>query len=151
MEENNQKQQTELEKVILEVQVMKPQFIKVLTKIHGKSEDEAESIYNAEIMFFKKALKGEPKLQKCKIISLQNAFLEIAITGLSIQSGSKSEAYLESRGTNIGTRDNAVWENNAALRVTAYGELNMRIRSGQIVRMNNPQVIEYFNTITQKE
>jgi recombinational DNA repair protein RecT len=131
-------------KEIAENQTIKEQFIKTLVKIHRIDEPEAESIYDREALYYKKALLANNYLQNCTNISLYSAFLEIAITGLSIQPGSKSEAYLESRGANSGIKDekgDIIWINSATLQVTAYGELNMRIRSGQIVRMSNPIVL----------
>jgi len=125
-------------KQIVEMEKVFDSFITTLQKIHKKSEADAEMIYEREAMYFKKAIADNAKLQNCTTISLYSAFLEIAITGLSIQGGSKSEAYLESRGAK---QPDGSYINAAYLRVTAYGELNMRIMSGQIVRMNNPQVI----------
>ena len=117
---------------------VKEQFIKTLVKIHRIEEAQAEAIYEREVIYYKKALIGSEKLQRCTNISLYSAFLEIAITGLSIQPGGKSEAYLESRGTK--QRDDS-YINTASLAVTAYGELTLRIRAGHLIRMANPQVI----------
>ncbi|MDR1348299.1 MAG: recombinase RecT [Prevotellaceae bacterium] len=123
---------------------VRKRFIEILTTIQKLSEAEAASIYEREALYFTKAVKASDRLPKCTNISLYSAFLEIAVTGLSIQSGSKSEAYIESRGANTGKKDekgNDIWINSAMLQVTAYGELNMSIRSGQIVRMSNPIVL----------
>lgn len=121
-------------------------FINSLMKIQKKSREDAEMIYEREAMYYKKALAGDYRLKSCTGISLYSAFLEIAIQGLSIQPGQKSEAYFEARGVKTTQRDQEgkpmdVWVNTAYLRITAYGELNMRIMSGQIIRMRNPQVI----------
>lgn len=132
---------------------VKDKFIKTLSKIHGVSEADAELIYEREAIYYKQALAGEAKLKACTNISLFAAFLEIAINGLSIQKGSKSEAYLEPRGTNTGTRDNPVWINNCRFVITAYGELNMRIKAGQIIRMTNPIVLyegDHFQPLTNQ-
>jgi len=132
---------------------VKEKFIKTLSKIHGMSEVDAELICEREAIYYKQALAAEPKLKACTNISLFAAFLEIAINGLSIQKGSKSEAYLEPRGTNTGTRDNPIWTNNCRFVITAYGELNMRIKAGQIIRMNNPIVLyecDHFQPMTNQ-
>lgn len=120
---------------------VKSRFIDTLVNIHRISAEEAEAIYEKESTYFKKAFASNDKLKQATNISLYSTFLEIAITGLSIQGGSKSEAYIEVRGTNLGTRDNPRYVNTASLSVTAYGELNMRIKAGQIIRMTNPIVI----------
>ncbi|MDR2652290.1 MAG: recombinase RecT [Prevotellaceae bacterium] len=143
--ENNQNKKIGFEDLkpteIANADSVRDRFVEILTAIQKLSEKEAASIYEREALYFTKAVKANKRLQNCTNISLYSAFLEIAITGLSIQPGSKSEAFLEARSANIGTKDSPKWENSALLQVTAYGELNMRIRSGQIVRMSNPIVI----------
>lgn len=116
-------------------------FIQTLMKIHKYSEADAEMVFEREAMYAKKAIAGSDKLQQCTGISLYSSFLEIAIQGLSIQPGQKSEAYLEARGARVPNSNPPQWTQACTLKITAYGELNMRIMSGQIIRMNNPQVI----------
>jgi len=121
---------------------VKGKFINTLTNLHRISPEDALSIYEKEVIYYKKAL-AEPKskLKTCTKISLFSTFMEIAINNLSIQSGSKSEAYMESRGANLGTKENPNWVQIARFVITTYGELNLRIRAGQIIRMSNPIVI----------
>jgi hypothetical protein len=114
------------------------QFITTYSKIHRKSESDAEVVWEKESLYYKKALTESDKLRSCTKLSLYSAFLEIAIQGLSIQPGQKSDAYLEARGQKAG---NNSWITVCYLRITAYGELNLRIQSGQIVRMLNPVVV----------
>jgi recombinational DNA repair protein RecT len=131
-------------KLLIDQPVIKESFINTLMKIHKKSEADAEMIYEREAMYYKKAL-SEPnnRLKDCTGISLYSAFLEIAIEGLSIQPGNKSEAYFESRNSKGGKdeKGNDIWVSTARLVITAYGELNLRIMAGQIIRMNNPIVL----------
>ena len=132
---------------------VKEAFIQVVSKIHKKSLDEATMIYEKESMYFKKALAASEKLKNCTKISLYSAFTEIAIQGISIQPGQKSEAYLEARGVNVGSRQAPQYIDTCMLRITAYGELNMRILSGQIIRMKNPIVLyegDYFQPLTNQ-
>lgn len=117
---------------------VKKQFISTYSKIHKKSEQDAEVVCEKESLYFKKALTDSEKLKSCTNLSLYSAFLEMAIQGISIQPGQKSEAYLEARGQQIG---NNSWISVCYLRITAYGELNLRIQSGQILRMLNPVVV----------
>lgn len=130
-------------KDLIDQPAIKESFISVLMKIHGKNEGDAEMVFEKELLYFKKALSENQKLSQCTGISLYSAFLEIATNGLSIQPGGKSEAYLESRAAKDGRDGNGQdkWIQVARFVITAYGELNMRIRAGQIIRMNNPQVI----------
>lgn len=122
---------------LAENEKVKSSFISTYSKIHNVSEAEAEMIYEKEAMYYKKSVLASEKLGKSTNLSLYAAFLELAIQGLSIQPGAKSEAFLEARGVKVGQG----YVDTAFLRITAYGELNMRIKSGQIVRMYNPQVI----------
>jgi recombinational DNA repair protein RecT len=137
-------------KLLVEDPAIRQSFIDTLCRIHKKSAGEAEMIFEREATYYKKALSDSEYLRTCTGISLYSSFLEIAITGLSIQPGSKSEAYLESRGSEQEvTKTNAngtvyqkkEYVNVCRMAVTAYGELNLRIASGQIVRINNPVVI----------
>lgn len=128
-------------------------FIQTLMKIHHKSEADAEMIFEREALYAKKAITANEKLAQATGISIYSAFLEIAINGLSIQPGQKSEAYLEARGTKVPNSNPIQYTQTCMLRITAYGELNMRIMSGQIIRMNNPQVIydgDYFQPKTNE-
>jgi len=132
---------------------VKESFISTFSKIHKKSIDEATMIYEKESMYFKKAVSGSDKLQKCTRISLYSAFIEIAIQGISIQPGQKSEAYLGSRGVNIGSKTEKKYIETCMLSITAYGELNMRIAAGQIIRMKNPIVLyegDHFQPLTNQ-
>ncbi|MDX9847430.1 MAG: recombinase RecT [Tenuifilaceae bacterium] len=117
---------------------VKKQFITTYSKIHRKSESDAEVVWEKESLYYKKALTDNEKLRSCTRLSLYSAFLEIAIQGLSIQPGQKSDAYLEARAQKVGNND---WITVCYLRITAYGELNLRIQSGQIQRMLNPVVV----------
>lgn len=138
---------------ITEDSKVKEAFINVVSKIHKKSIDEATMIYEKESLYYKKALAANEKLKNCTKISLYSAFTEIAIQGISIQPGQKSEAYLESRGVNIGTKAQPQYIDTCMLRITAYGELNMRIISGQIIRMKNPIVLyegDHFQPLTNQ-
>lgn len=128
---------------LVEDEKIKSQFINTYSKIHRKSIDDATVVWEKESIYYKKSLT-DAKLQSCTKLSLYSAFLEIAIQGLSIQPGQKSDAYLEARGQKTGQKDSRnkdIYINICYLRITAYGELNLRILSGQIVRMLNPIVV----------
>lgn len=118
------------------------QFVNILMKVHRLKQEEAEVIFEKESLYFRKSFMTSPKLYECTGISLFSAFLEIATNNLSIQPGQKSEAYLESRSTRVKSTDGKdAWVQTASFVITAYGELNLRIRSGQIIRMNNPIIL----------
>lgn len=141
MTQNAQNQANWLESLnpiaLVDNEKIKGQFIDTYAKIHRKSVDDATVVYDKESLYYKKALQASEKLQSCTRLSLYSAFLEIAIQGISIQPGQKSDAYLEARSSKV----NNVWISTCYLRITAYGELNLRIMSGQILRMLNPIVV----------
>lgn len=118
------------------------QWIETYAKIHKVSKEDAEVIHKRESIYWKKAVSTDEKLQSCGKLSLYSVLIELAVNGLSLQPGSKSECFLEARGVRIGgTRENPVHTNACFLKITAYGELNLRIASGQIIRMRNPVVV----------
>jgi recombinational DNA repair protein RecT len=123
---------------MVEREDVKERFCTILRKMHGMDDETCHTVYERESLYFKQALRAESKLQNCTGISRYSAFLEIAVLGISLQPGAKSEAYLEPRSSKIAEN---MYVSTCYLRITAYGELNLRIRSGQIVRMSNPQVI----------
>lgn len=126
---------------IVDQEPVKQSFINVLTGVHRMSKENAETIYEREAMYFKKIVFENEWLKASTGLSLYSSFLEIAINGLSVQPGAKSESYLEARNANQPKEGKDNWVKVARLVITAYGELNMRIKSGQIVRMNNPIVL----------
>jgi recombinational DNA repair protein RecT len=126
---------------IVDMEKVAERFTETLQKIHHKSESDSWAIYEREAMYYKKSLLENSDLAQCTGVSLFSAILEIAVQNISIQPGQKSEAYLQSRNANAGTKDKPVWIKAATLMISAYGELAMRINAGQIVRASNPIVI----------
>lgn len=137
---------------LVEADFVKSNFIETYANTHGAGENEAANVYSRESMYYKKVVSGDSKLKQCTRLSLYSVFMELAIIGLSIQPGQKSEAYLEARGVKTGgDRQNPQYTQTAFLRITAYGELNLRIMSGQIKRMFNPVVLyegDHFQPMT---
>lgn len=127
---------------LIEEPFVRENFIQTYAKTHGVKEADAEIIYEREAMYYKKIVSSDQKLQQCTKLTLYSVFMELALNGLSIQPGQKSEAYLEARGVKTGgTKQNPEYTQTAFLRITAYGELNLRIMAGQIMRMFNPIVV----------
>lgn len=122
---------------LVEHEKVRTSFIDTYAKIHGVSESEAEMVYEKESTYYKKAVSANDRLKSCTRLTLYSAFLEVAIQGISLQPGSKSLAYLESRSSKV----KEVWISTCNLVLTTYGELELRIKSGQIVAMLNPIVV----------
>lgn len=119
-------------------------FVQIYDTLWGAGLGEAA--YQRESRFFNQILRDSDngKLQKATRFSIFNAFLDVAITGLSLEPGSRAQCYLQGRNTNIGDREHPQWEGRLVLTVSGYGELVKRMRDGQIRYADNP-VIVYDN------
>ncbi|MBP3511139.1 MAG: recombinase RecT [Prevotella sp.] len=127
---------------IVEHPVVRERFIQIYDTLWG----DGEAAYQRESIYFNKALRDNDggKLQRATPFSIFTAFIDLAVCGLSLEPGTRALAYLMSRNTNIGTRDNKQWESRCVLTISGYGELVMRTRAGQIRHADNP-VLVYDN------
>ena len=138
---------------IIDQQSVRWSFIDTLIRMHGFREEDAESMYERESRYYKRAVQQSKTIAECTGLSLVSTFLEAAVNCLSLQPGQKSEAYIEARSSKIireiteekNGREvkikKEVWVKLAGFVITVYGELNLRIRAGQIIRANNPVVV----------
>jgi recombinational DNA repair protein RecT len=117
---------------------IRDKFITLYNSIHRSNE--GEMVHARESHFFKKLISDTPALQQCTNLSLYTVFIDIAVNGLSLETGGKPLAYVTPRSVNVGTRESAKWEKRATLVPSPYGELFLRIRSRQIRYADNPVV-----------
>lgn len=122
--------------------IVRDKFITIYDTLWGTGS--GEPAYERESIYFNKILRDKSDLQKCTPFSLFTAFIDVAVCGLSLEQGTRALCYLLSRNTNIGTQNNPVWECRAVLTISAYGELVLRARAGQIRHADNP-VLVYSN------
>ena len=122
--------------------LVRDKFIDIYNTLWGS--DTGETAYERESSFFVKLLREKPELQRGTHFSIFTAFIDLAICGLSLEPGTRALAYLMGRNVNVGTKDRPAWEGRVVLTVSAYGELVMRIRAGQIRHADNP-VLVYAN------
>lgn len=122
--------------------IVREKFINIYDTIWGAGTGEAA--YERESIFFNKILRDTQSLQKATQFSLFTAFIDVAVCGLSLEQGSRALCYLMVRNVNAGTRERAAWESHAVLTISAYGELVLRERAGQIRHADNP-VLVYSN------
>lgn len=122
--------------------LVRDRFIFIYDRLWG----DGEAAYERESSYFNKLLRDNDggKLQRATPFSIFTAFIDLAICGLSLEPGTRALAYLMGRNTNIGTREQPRYEGRCVLTISAYGELVMRIRSGQIRHADNP-VLVYDN------
>lgn len=125
-------------------------FIEMYNNIHG--EKMGASIYHKECFNFTKLLQENTSLQDCSKLSLYGCFLDIAVNGLSLES-SRPLCYIIPRSVKTGQKNEKgkdIYEKRATVSITAYGELVMRKRAGQINYADNP-VIVYDGDIFEPE
>lgn len=127
-------------------------FIKQNMAIRGASEVAAESFHARESAFMRKriiesatAAQGDERkdLRACTVFSLYGAFMDIAINGLSLSPSDKL-TYLQQRGAKVGINAETgqeIWEQRASLTISPYGELAIRMESGQILYADDPIIV----------
>ena len=126
---------------LVDQEAVRESFINTLMRIHSLSEANATMIFERESSYFKKAVFENRDLKESTGISLVSAFLEIAINKLSIQPGYQSLARIALRSNKVNENNREVWVKTAYFEISAYGERDMRINSGQMKYMSNPIVI----------
>ena len=122
--------------------IVRDKFISIYDTLWGNGT--GEPAYMRESIFFNKTLQEKPELQRGTPFSLFTAFIDLAICGLSLEPGTRALCYLIGRNANVGTRERPVWEGRVVLTISAYGELVLRARAGQIRHADNP-VLVYAN------
>lgn len=122
--------------------LVRERFIQIYETLWGGGQ----AAYERESIYFNKALaeNNSGALLKTTPFSIFTAFIDLAVCGLSLEPGTRALAYLMSRNVNTGTREHQQWESHCILTVSAYGELVMRVRAGQIRHADNP-VLVYDN------
>lgn len=127
---------------IVEHPIVRERFTQIFETLWGNGE----AAYQRESIFFNKALRDNDngKLQRATPFSIFTAFIDLAVCGLSLEPGTRALAYLMGRNVNVGSREQPRWEGRCVLTVSAYGELVMRTRAGQIRHADNP-VLVYDN------
>lgn len=127
---------------IVEHPVVRDRFTQIYETLWGNGE----AAYQRESIYFNNALRDNDggKLQRATPFSIFTAFIDLAVCGLSLEPGTRALAYLMGRNVNVGTKENKKWEGRCVLTVSAYGELVMRTRAGQIRHADNP-ILVYDN------
>lgn len=127
---------------IVENENVEKKFIQMYNAIWGCQM--GEQIYHKEVFNFQKLLRDTPAVAECSKMSLYGCFLDMAVNGLSLDNTSHPHCYLIPRNTKTGHKDangRDIYEKRASVSVTGYGELMMRMRSGQIRYADNPVIV----------
>ena len=107
-----------------------------------------EAAYEKEARNFNRLLSEKEDIRKkCNHFSLFTSFRDVAISGLTLDSGTKAQAYLLARSIAVdsyvderGQKKNR-YETQCVLTISGYGELVLRARCGQIRHADNPVIV----------
>ena len=107
-----------------------------------------EAAYEKESRNFNRLLSEKEDIRKkCNHFSIFASFLDVAISGLTLEPGTKAQAYLLSRSIAVdsyidehGQKKNR-YETQCVHTVSGYGELVLRARCGQIRHADNPVIV----------
>jgi len=129
--------------------VVRAKFIQIYEAMWTPSTGvSGEAAYERESRNFNRILGEKEDLRKsCTRFSLFTAFLDVAISGLTLDPGAKAQAYLLSRSIAVDSyKDNAgnvkkKYETQCVLTISGYGELLHRARVGQIRHADNPVIV----------
>lgn len=111
---------------------------KALYKIFNMRDGELA--YEAEQFHFAKLILDSEKLKECTPLSIYGCFLDGAVDGLSFDPQMK-HCYLVPVSFKVIVNNREVWEKRAQRRVSAFGELALRIKQGQITHVDNPVLV----------
>ena len=107
-----------------------------------------EAAYERESRNFNRILGEKEDIRNnCTKFSLFTAFLDVAISGLSLDPGTRAQAYLLSRSIAVGSyigpdgQKKNKYETQCVLTISGYGELLHRARVGQIRHADNPVIV----------
>lgn len=120
---------------------VKERFIQIWDTLWGTGTGEAA--YERESFHFNNKLREDERLQRATRFSIFTCFVDLAISGLSLEPGTRALCYLQGRNACIGTdaQGKKVYEGRLSLTISGYGELVMRARAGQIRYADNPVLV----------
>ena len=130
-------------------ELVRAKFIQIYEAMWTPSTGvSGEAAYERESRYFNRLLGEKEDLRKnCTRFSLFTAFLDVAISGLTLEPGTRAQAYLLSRSIAVdsyldqqGNKKNK-YDTQCILTVSGYGELILRARCGQIRHADNPVIV----------
>lgn len=125
---------------MVDLPFVQEKFVSLYSAIHGVQARQADMMYQAEKLYFRKIISTNKDLKECDPLTLYGAFLECAVNGLSFDPNKKL-AYLLPSNVNVGTKEAPVWAKHAAMVISPYGELGIRQMNGQIKSADNPVIV----------
>ena len=129
---------------------VRSQFINVYNSIW---KEGGEQVYEREAIYLNGQLREKASLRECSGTSIFYSFIDLAVKGLTLATGSQALCYLIPRSVKTGTdasgRD--VWEKVCNLTISGYGELVLRKNAGQIRHADNPVIVYEGDTFQYGE
>lgn len=128
---------------------VRERFIEIYDAMWSRTTGiSGEAAYERESRNFNRILAEKEDIRKhCTNFSIFTAFLDVAISGLSLDPGTKAQCYLMARNIEIGTylddkgQKKKKYETQCVLTISGYGELLYRARCGQIRHADNPVIV----------
>ena len=126
------------------------QFISVYNSIWKEGGEQA---YEREAIYFNQQLRDKANLRECSGTSIFYAFIDLAVKGLTLATGSQALCYLIPRSvkTGIDQTGKDIWEKVCNLTISGYGELVLRKNAGQIRYADNPVIVYEGDTFQYGE
>ena len=137
-------------------------FVEVYSQKFGP--EKAEAFFEEQKnLFINELVYGSYKdyLKQSDSMSIYFAFLFLAINGLSLEKGTTTTCYLECRRIKIGEdpnkldpkyhRPTPIYQSNAVITITGYGEIILRQRAKQIRSVDSPKVVYDCDTFRYGE
>lgn len=119
---------------------VRERFISIYNTISGS--DEGEALYEAESRHFNRILAENAYLQQCTPFSIFTSFIDLAVSGLSLEQGVRALCYLIPRSYKVvGPDGKDKYEYRCNLQISGHGELVLRARCGQIKYADNPVLV----------
>ena len=144
VEEINKLDKTE----IVNDPTVREKFIEIYDTLWSRTTGiSGEAAYERESRNFNRILSEKEDIRKgCTNFSIFTAFLDVAISGLTLDPGTKAQAYLLARNIAVDTyyengQKKTKYETQCVLTISGYGELVLRARCGQIQYADNPVIV----------
>jgi hypothetical protein len=120
---------------------VKNRFVSIYNTIQ-KSRD-GEYFYEKEKFNLLRVVSQSEDLRKCTAFSVYGVFIDIAAMGLSLDQTGTKLLYVLSYNQKIGVDQDGkdIWEKRAMIEISPYGELALRIQSGQLKYADSPVIV----------
>lgn len=126
---------------IIESEAVRSRFIQIYDTLWGAGT--GLPAYEREAIYFNNILRDNEKLQKATKFSIFTSFIDLAVSGLSLEPGVRALCYLMGRNYCVGQDQTGkkIYEGRLVLTISGYGELVLRARAGQIRHADNPVLV----------